>query len=134
MAKLVNLSEAASLAIHAMVLIAKTKTHTNVNTLAEKMGASKNHLAKIMQQLVKFGFLKSVRGPNGGFVLNMLPENITMLSIYEAIEGKIEVHDCPLDRHICPFDKCLMSGLVKDVTIQFQDYFKKNTLADFLSN
>ncbi len=134
MAKLINLSEAASLAIHSMVLIAKSKTHINVNKLAEEMGASRNHLAKIMQQLVKFGFLKSVRGPNGGFVLNMAPENITMLSIYEAIEGKIEVHDCPLDRQICPFDKCLMSGLVKDVSIQFKDYFSKNTIADYISH
>ncbi len=134
MAKIVNLSEAASLAIHSMVLIAKSKTHINVNRLSEDIGASRNHLAKIMQQLVKYGYLKSVRGPNGGFVLNMPADEITILDIYEAIEGKISIHDCPLDRQICPFGKCLMSGVVKDVTMQFKDYFKQHTLKDFLNN
>lgn len=135
MAKIVNLSEAASLAIHSMVLIAKTKSHINVNRLAEEIGASRNHLAKIMQQLVKYGYLRSVRGPNGGFVLNMPAEDISILDIYEAIEGKITIHDdCPLDRQVCPFDKCLMSGVVKDVTMQFKDYFDKNKLSDFMKN
>lgn len=134
MAKLVHLSEAASLAIHAMVLIAKSKEHVNVNFLAEKMGASRNHLAKIMQQLVKYGYLKSIRGPNGGFVLSKPAKDITVLNIYEAIEGKIEVHECPLDRPICPFNKCLMSGIVKEVTHKFKDYFENHTLEDFTKN
>ncbi len=133
MAKLVHFSEAASLALHAMVLIAKSDKHVNVNTLAEKMGASRNHLAKVLQQLVKYNFLRSVRGPSGGFVLNKKPSEITILEIYEAIEGKIDVQECPLDRQICPFNKCLMGGLVKDVTLQFKEYFKEQTLEMFLS-
>ncbi len=133
MAKIVHLSEAASLAIHAMVLIAKTDTHINVNILAQEMGASRNHLAKVLQQLVKFNYLKSVRGPSGGFVLNAKPSEITLLEIYEAIEGKIEIHECPLDRQICPFDKCLMGGMVKSVTNQFKDYFHGQTLETFIN-
>ncbi len=133
MAKLVHFSEAASLALHAMVLIAKSDKHVNVNTLAEKMGASRNHLAKVLQQLVKYNFLRSVRGPSGGFVLNKKHSEITILEIYEAIEGKIDVQECPLDRQICPFKKCLMGGLVKDVTLQFKEYFKEQTLEMFLS-
>lgn len=132
MAKIVHLSEAASLAIHAMVLIAKSDTHINVNILAQEMGASRNHLAKVLQQLVKFNYLKSVRGPSGGFVLNMKPSDLTILDIYEAIEGKIETPECPLDRQICPFDKCLMGGMVRSVTTQFQSYFKEQTLEKFI--
>ncbi len=133
MAKLVHLSEAASLALHAMVLIAQKKASINVNLLAEEMGASRNHLAKVMQQLVKFQFLKSVRGPSGGFTLGKDAADISILDIYEAIEGKIDTPECPLDRRICPFDRCLMGGLVKDVTLQFRDYFKSQTLQDFIS-
>ena len=132
MAKLVHLSEAASLALHAMVIIARSKTHVNVNTLAEEMGASRNHLAKVMQQLVKFNFLKSVRGPSGGFMLNKPASEISILNIYEAIEGKIDTPECPLDRPICPFDKCLMGGLIKDVTLQFKAYFQEQTLDKYI--
>ncbi len=133
MAKLVHFSEAASLALHAMVLIAKSDTHINVNSIASEMGASRNHLAKVLQQLVKFNFLKSVRGPSGGFVLNKYPEQISVLEIYEAIEGKIDTPECPLDRKICPFNKCLMNGLVYDVTMQFKNYFAEQSLEDFVT-
>ncbi|MBW6480003.1 MAG: Rrf2 family transcriptional regulator [Bacteroidales bacterium] len=133
MAKIVHLSEAASLAIHAMVLIAKSDTHINVNVLSQEMGASRNHLAKVLQQLVKFNYLKSVRGPSGGFVLNVHPSELTILDIYQAIEGKIETPQCPLDRQICPFDKCLMGGMVKNVTDQFKSYFEGQTLEKFIN-
>lgn len=133
MAKLVQLSEAASLGLHAMVLIAQSDVHVNVNVLAERMGASKNHLAKVLQQLVKYNFLKSVRGPNGGFKLNKPTTAITILDIYEAIDGTIDIHECPLDRQICPFNKCLMGGLIKDVTSQFKAYFQSQTLDKFLN-
>lgn len=132
MAKIVHLTEAASLAIHSMVLIAKSDIHINVNILAKEMGASRNHLAKVLQQLVKHNYLKSVRGPSGGFVLNVNPAEVRLLDIYEAIEGKIESHECPLDKQICPFNKCLMGGMVKDVTNQFVDYFGKQTLEKFI--
>lgn len=133
MAKIVHLSEAASLAIHSMVLIAKSDIHINVNILSKEMGASRNHLAKVLQQLVKHNYLRSVRGPSGGFVLNVKPSDITILDIYEAIEGKIETPQCPLDRQICPFDKCLMGGMVNSVTTQFKDYFKEQTLEKFVN-
>jgi Rrf2 family protein len=134
MAKIVNLSEAASLAIHAMVMIAKSDTHINVNVIAQEMGASRNHLAKVLQQLVKFNYLKSVRGPSGGFVLNSDPSKITLLDIFEAIEGKIDVPECPLDRQVCPFNKCLMGGMVRNVTNQFRDYFGEQTLEKFIKD
>ncbi len=134
MAKIVHLTEAASLAIHSMVLIAKSDIHINVNILAKEMGASRNHLAKVLQQLVKQNFLKSVRGPSGGFVLNVNPADVTLLSIYEAIEGKIETTACPLDRQICPFNKCLMGGMVNSMTIQFKEYFGQQTLEKFIND
>lgn len=134
MAKLVQLSEAASLAVHAMVLIAKAPGHINVNQIADKMGASRNHLAKVLQQLVKYDYLRSVRGPSGGFILNKKAADITLLDIYEAIEGKIEITGCPLDRQVCPFNKCLMSGMVNEVTIQLKSYLKSQNLDEFVNN
>lgn len=134
MAKLVQLSEASSLALHAMVLIAKSHNHVNVNVLANRMGASRNHLAKVLQQLVKYNFLRSVRGPNGGFVLAKPAADITILNIYEAIEGSLDVAECPLDKQVCPFNKCLMGGLIKDVTLQFKDYFQNQTLDMFVND
>jgi Rrf2 family protein len=132
MARIITLSEASSIAIHAMVIIAKAEGNMNVNKIAEMTGASRNHLAKVMQRLVKDKYVKSTRGPLGGFVLIKPADQISMLDIYQSIEGDIIETPCPLDRSICPFSKCLMGGIMFDLTNQFRDYLTKQKLADYL--
>jgi len=132
MSRIVQLSEAATIGLHSMILIARSKELINVNQMAEKTGASKNHLAKVLQRLVKANFLRSSRGPTGGFILKKKPEEITVLAVYEAIEGTIETDGCPMEQSICPFEKCLMGTIVQKVTDDIVTYFKKQTLKDFV--
>lgn len=131
MSRIISISEAASIAIHSMVLIASSKEGLNVTTIAERMGASKHHVAKIMQRLVKEGFLYSQRGPTGGFHLNKAPSDISMLDVFETIEGKLSETACPMEHPICPFDKCLMGGIVTKMTKEFKDYMSKQVLSDY---
>lgn len=132
MTKIVTLTEAASIALHGMIVVAKNEGVTNVMQIAEITNSSKHHVAKIFQRLVKDGFLESHRGPSGGFALKRPPENITLLEIYESIEGKIEVTSCPHDKHICPFDRCIMDNVTRKMTQDFRNHLKSNTLADYL--
>ncbi|MDD3877978.1 MAG: Rrf2 family transcriptional regulator [Bacteroidales bacterium] len=133
MSKIVYLSEAASIGLHAMVLIAKSKKIIKVTEIAELTGSSKNHLSKVMQRLVKEGLVKSTRGPTGGFLMNKEPHEITLLNIYESIEGKVTNSGCPLDKHVCPFNKCIMDNLVKKMTDEFINYFMNQTLENYIS-
>jgi len=132
MAKVVTLSEASSLAIHAVVLIAGSEKLVNVNKIAEATASSKNHLAKVMQRLVKSSLVSSTRGPAGGFVLKKPADEITLYDIYFAIEGPIELQDCPLDRPICPFDKCIMGGIIHKLTNDFKKYLMTEKVANFI--
>lgn len=132
MSKIVTLSEAATIGLHAMVLIARAGEGMNVQTIAEKTGSSRHHIAKVMQRLAKDNFLTSTRGPSGGFVLKRNPNEITLLEIYECIEGKIEVSNCPLDHNICAFEKCLMSNLTQTMTMQVRDYLNSRTLESYM--
>ena len=50
MSKIVTLSEAASIALHSMVLIARSEEKLNVGQIAEKIDSSKHHVAKVMQR------------------------------------------------------------------------------------
>jgi Rrf2 family protein len=133
MSKIFSLSEAGSIAIHSMVLIAQSENHLNVVKISERTGASKHHVAKVLQRLAKDGFLDSNRGPHGGFKLKKAPEQISLLEIYEAIEGKIIVSKCPMENPICPFDKCLMSNIITTMTQQFKDYMAEKTLAHYVN-
>lgn len=132
MAKVVTLSEAASLAIHAVVLIACTDKLVNVNKIAEATASSKNHLAKVMQRLVKSNLVSSTRGPAGGFILKKSATEITLYDIYFAIEGPIELDNCPLDRTICPFEKCIMGGVIHKLTNDFKKYLMTETVSNFI--
>ena len=132
MARVIQFSEAASLAIHAMVLIGRSKQMINVNIIAESTCASKNHLAKVMQRLVKDGFVKSTRGPSGGFVMNRKTDEITLLDIYQTMEGNISTVGCPMDRPICAFDQCLMGGIIHKLSLEFKDYLQSKKLSDYL--
>ncbi len=132
MAKIVSYSEAASIGMHGMVLVARAGEIINVLRIAEITGSSRHHVAKVMQRLVKEGFLSSNRGPSGGFSMNTEPANITLLQIYEAIEGQVKVLTCPHEKQVCPFDKCILGTVVTNMTQTFRDYLSKQTLADLL--
>jgi len=132
MSKIISLSEASTIGLHAMVLIARSGEGMNVQAVADKTGSSRHHIAKVMQRLVKDNLLTSTRGPSGGFILKKKPTEINLLQIYECIEGKIEITKCPLDHEICAFDRCLMENVTQTMTKQVIQYLESRTLASYL--
>jgi len=132
MAKVVHISEAASLAVHSMALVAGSKEMMNVNQIADLTHASRNHLAKVMQMLVKNNYLDSVRGPKGGFTMKGDPEKINLLEIYELIEGSIEHHYCGIGEQKCPFRSCVFGGLADKFSREFINYLKTTTLSQLI--
>jgi len=134
MARIINITEAASIGLHGMILIARSKDELiNVNHISERMKASRHHVAKVFQRLVKAGMLGSTRGPSGGFILKKLPGEISFLNIYEAIEGALEENECPNNHQICPFDKCIMNNIAKKLSIEFKQYLSSQMLSNYIS-
>ncbi len=132
MSRLVSLSEAASIAIHGIILIARTRVPLNVIQISELTGTSRHHVAKVMQRLSKEGFISSRRGPSGGFLLKKPADRINFLDIYQAIEGKLEIPSCPMDKKVCPFDKCIMDNVMTRMTMEFSRYLEDQIVADYL--
>lgn len=132
MSKIISLSEASTIGLHAMVLIARSVDGLNVQAISDRTGSSRHHIAKVLQRLVKENYLTSTRGPSGGFVLKKKPEEINLLQIYECIEGKIEISNCPLDHEICAFEKCLFNNLTQQMTKQAIEYLESRTIASYL--
>lgn len=133
MSKIFALSQAASIALHSMVIIAKTDGMINVTTIAERIGSSKHHVAKVLQRLVKNGFISSLRGPTGGFAIKKNLSKITFLEIFEAIEGQIQITVCPLEKGSCPFDgNCIIDNLTTKMEIEFREYLLSQTLDKYV--
>ncbi len=114
-----------------MALLAKNSQRRFLNQdIANLLGASGNHLAKVMQRLVKAGLVNSVRGPQGGFQLDRSASKITLLNIYEAIEGPIQDSGCLSDNPICQAPGCILGQTVRDLHRQLKDCLKRTTLSE----
>lgn len=134
MSKIINLSEASSIAIHGMILIARSEKPLNVLYIADQTNSSKHHVAKILQRLSKEGFLTSLRGPAGGFSLNVNPAEIDLLTIYQAIEGKLEPGKCPMDKPVCTYETCIYNNVIEKMTEDFTNHLKSKKLIDYIKN
>jgi Rrf2 family protein len=133
MGQMIQLSEAASIALHSVAFMARVPgDYFTAREIAESSGASENHIAKVLQRLVKSGILRSVRGPRGGFTLSRPKEELSFLEIYEAIEGRVTTGTCPLHRGTCPFDRCMFGGLLTRINREMLEYFRNKTIADFV--
>jgi Rrf2 family nitric oxide-sensitive transcriptional repressor len=130
-AEIVAVSEMLSLALHSMVLIAlQDQEYINAKEIAAATGASEAHLAKVLQRLVKAGLLHSTRGPKGGFALAKPADELTLLDVYEVIEGQMHQEQCPTGRAICPFASCILGGVPERFNQEFTDYLGSKTLGD----
>ena len=132
MTKVVHISEAASLAVHSMALIATNKEMLNVNHIADLTNSSRNHLAKVMQILVKNDYLTSTRGPKGGFILKKDASTIYLLQLYELMEGPIEKQHCGIFTDKCPFTSCVFGNLANRFSEDFIEYLKTTSLTDII--
>lgn len=131
MSGILQISEATSLALHSMALLAKTDDMLNTNSIADVTKASQAHLSKVLQRLSKAELVDSVRGPSGGFYLTRPADTITLLEIYETMEGHLESPDCLLKNNdTCVCEKCMFDGLLEKLAVQFKDYLASHTLAD----
>lgn len=59
------------------------------------------YLEQIIAPLKKAGYVRSVRGPKGGHLLAVAPEEITVGRIVEILEGGLEVARCTDDPDVC---------------------------------
>lgn len=130
MSRLIHVSEAASLAIHSMALIASTPTRLNTKKISEILHVSQNHLAKILQVLAKNEYLESNRGPGGGFILKKNADEISMLEIYQLIEGNVDCQFCRITENHCPFIACIFGGKPDKLTNEFVEYMNNTKISD----
>lgn len=130
MSKLVHISEAASIAIHSLALIASSSKKLNVKQISALLQVSHNHLAKVLQVLAKNDYLTSNRGPDGGFIMKKSPDEINMLEIYELIEGTIDCQFCGITTDSCPFITCIFGDKPDKLTNEFTDYMRITKISE----
>jgi Rrf2 family protein len=98
--------------------------------IAKRFEISEAHLAKVLQRMVKVELLHSVRGPRGGFTLTRPPASVTLLEVFEAIEGRFEPSQCLLSSAICDGDNCILGRIVLEANSMLRARLEETTLVD----
>ncbi len=133
MSNILKISDASSIALHAMIFIAqKNNELVSVKDISGELDVSANHLSKVLQRLVKADLVISIKGYGGGFKLAKSPADINFLEIYEAIDGRFKPSPCLLSRIESCETKCIMGDLLQSINTQVEDYFHKTKLTDFM--
>jgi len=129
LSNVLRMSEAASLGLHAMVLLAAdSQKEISTRQIASKLQASEAHLSKVLQRLAKVGLVASTRGPRGGFGLARKGDEITLLDVYEAIDGPLVANNCLLGTRICGGERCILGDLLEKVDRQVREYMATTRL------
>ena len=131
MQKLLHISEALSIAIHVCLWIATDDPAYQPSAeIAQTLGFSYHHFAKVIQRLVREGILETVRGAKGGIRLAQPAADITLLRLYEATGGApLKPHRCLLDPDICDGRACSLGYIIEAENNRLHDILERTTLA-----
>ena len=114
--KILNISDAAALALHAMIVLASEPDRRfTLGEVTEILGVSEHHLSKVMQRLVKYKFITSMRGPSGGFKIKDKSLNSNFLDVLKKFEGWFEENPCFLGRDECPICSCVFDRFLYEL-------------------
>lgn len=135
MGQMVGTSEAAAIGLHcALVLAANPEASLSTATLAEQLDVSSNHCSKVLQRLTRVGILRALRGPKGGFQLARPPHTVTLLEVYEAIDGPLQDTTCLFHEPHCRLGECVLSEMFEQVNRVIRSHLGTASLADIVAN
>lgn len=101
-----------SVAIHVLILISESPPPINSEQMAESVGTNASYIRKILALLKKAEIVDGHRGI-GGYRLIVVPEQLTLLQIYQAVTEEPMLH--LLDIHQNPNDRCIVGHYIKPV-------------------
>lgn len=106
----------------------------SIKEISQNQHIPLNYLAKIMRKLVNKGIVRSMVGPEGGYVLRKSPREITLREVYEAIEGEFRMIDCMEKDSICVlYENCPQLPVWDKLQISMIKILESTTLEDMLS-
>ena len=134
---MVKISTRGRYALRLMIDVAMhdTEAPVRIKDIARRQEISEKYLEQIVSVLNKAGFVRSSRGPQGGYRLMKRPEEYTAGMILKLIEGSLapvacmdsEVNDCPRQ------EKCATLRLWREIDAAISGVVDRVTLADLVA-
>ena len=118
-------------ALRTLMYLASQDDRATVADVAGLFQISSHHVAKVVNQLSRLGYIRSVRGMGGGIELAVPLEKIRLGEVIERFEGNLHLLECVGTENVCiiqPF--CKLKGVLAEAERVQLEYLNSVTLAD----
>ena len=133
-----KLSSKGRYAVMALADIAKFEPNNPISLrdISLRQGISLVYLEQLFLKLKKNNIVVSVRGKNGGYILNKKAADIKISEVFLAVEENIKTIGCEKhSKKACngKSSKCITHNLWDELENYINDFFEKKTLKDLIN-
>ena len=102
----------------------------SLKKISDKYNISENYLEQLFAKLKKKGYIETVRGAQGGYMLAMDPKEITVGMILRTLEGEMTTSEC-LSKEVCSRESiCATRVIFEKIEKSINNVIDNITLAD----
>ncbi len=121
------------IALRTLMFLACRRERATVADVAGFFDISTAHVAKVVNQLARFGFVRSIRGVGGGIEIARPASEITVAEVITSFEGSMHLLDCVATDGICVIESfCKLKGVLAEAERVQLEYLSAVTLQEVL--
>ena len=126
-------------AVMALVDLAKFNSANPVSLrdISLRQGISLNFLEQIFSKLKRNDIVLSIRGTQGGYILNKQPNEIKLANIFHAVDETVKTVQCKKEsKKGCngKASKCITHNLWDELETHINSFFENKSLEDLLTS
>ena len=109
----------------------------SLGDISLRQGISLDYLEQIFSKLRKKEIVQSVRGTQGGYILNGNAKDIKLTNIFDAVDEKVKTVQCKKDsKKGCngKSSKCITHNLWDELENHINNFFKEKSLEDLVKD
>jgi|TARA_B100000902_G_scaffold44242_1_gene51826 Rrf2 family iron-sulfur cluster assembly transcriptional regulator len=109
----------------------------SLRDISLRQGISLDYLEQIFSKLRKKEIVQSVRGTQGGYILNRNAKDIKLTNIFDAVDEKVKTVQCKKDsKKGCngKSSKCITHNLWDELENHINNFFKEKSLEDLVKD
>lgn len=109
-------------------------TPISIKAISGRQNISEYYLEQLFSPLRKASLIKSIRGAQGGYILNRDPKDITVAEVMYVLEGPIEIADCIEGASCDNIDCCATRLLWEKIKNSIDEVMESVTLQDIVND
>ncbi len=123
-------------AVTAMLDLASNESAKPVtlDMISQRQNISLSYLEQLFAKLRKASLVKSVRGPGGGYLLNVNAVDVTLTQIIEAVDENIDLRRCHGSKDCLRGKQCLSHHSWCEVSDQIRGFLSSRNLQQVIDD